>query len=120
MKLTPFGHEIRVIRMSLDLSLKEMAESIGVTSSYLSAIEFGERRLTDQHVNAILDFLGDRISSEAKEKLLKLAGESKTIVNTEHLDTSARGLVAAFARRLSEEGGIAPKELANWIYKKKD
>ena len=41
--MTPFGQKIRQIRRTKNVSLKEMAEGVGVSSAYLSALEHGKR-----------------------------------------------------------------------------
>ena len=41
--MTPFGARLRQIRAERGLTLKEMAQGIGVSSAYLSALEHGRR-----------------------------------------------------------------------------
>ena len=41
--LTPFGERVRELRRERGLQLKHMANSLGVSSAYLSALERGER-----------------------------------------------------------------------------
>jgi len=41
--MTPLGHKIRSIRAEKNISLKEMAEALNVSSAYLSALEHGKR-----------------------------------------------------------------------------
>jgi transcriptional regulator with XRE-family HTH domain len=45
--LTPFGKKVRKLRIDVGVTLKSMADAMGVTSSYLSAIETGKRAVTD-------------------------------------------------------------------------
>lgn len=42
--LTAFGKEVRKIRLDRGELLKTMADSLGVKSSYLSAIEHGKKQ----------------------------------------------------------------------------
>ncbi|NJM49720.1 MAG: helix-turn-helix transcriptional regulator [Sphingomonadales bacterium] len=42
--MTPFGKELRRIRLDLEILAGEMAKSLGVSSSYLSQIEFGKNQ----------------------------------------------------------------------------
>ena len=41
--MTPFGARLRALRAARGQSLKEMAEALGVSAAYLSALEHGKR-----------------------------------------------------------------------------
>ena len=41
--MTPFGERLRALREERGLQLKDMAVALGVTSTYLSALEHGKR-----------------------------------------------------------------------------
>jgi len=41
--MTPFGQRIRELRAKKQVTMKEMAKAIGVSSAYLSALEHGNR-----------------------------------------------------------------------------
>jgi transcriptional regulator with XRE-family HTH domain len=41
--MTPFGDRMRKLRQERGVTLKDMAEAIGVSSAYLSALEHGKR-----------------------------------------------------------------------------
>jgi len=43
--LTEFGRHLRKLRIDCDEYLKDMADKLGVTSSYLSAVETGKRNI---------------------------------------------------------------------------
>ncbi|WP_321821488.1 MULTISPECIES: helix-turn-helix transcriptional regulator [unclassified Burkholderia] len=117
MKLTPFGETVRHLRMRYDASLKSMAEAMQISSSYLSGIEYGERRLLQKHVDSALAFFRGRATDEELANLRDAAARSKDVMALEALTPDARGLVAAFARRL-QEGGVPTPEIHEWIAKK--
>lgn len=118
MKLTPFGEAVRVLRLRLGLSMKSMADFMGISSSHLSGIEYGEKRLSQKHVDSAIAYFRGK-ASEAELSALREAGErSKDVVLTSHLTPDAKGLVAAFARRL-QEGAEPPAEVQAWITQKK-
>lgn len=117
MKLTPFGEAARVLRMHLDLSMKSMAEAMQISSSYLSSIEYGEKRLAQKHIDSAIAFFKDKATPEAIVNLRSAAEQSKDLVSTANLAPDARGLVAAFARRL-QEGDAPTPEILNWIAKR--
>lgn len=114
MKLTPFGETVRLLRMRYDVSMKAMAEAMGIGSSYLSGIEYGEKTLADKYVDAALQFFRG-VASDAELKGLRQAAErSKEVVNVAVLEPDARSLVAAFARRL-QAGAKPTKEINDWV-----
>ncbi|WXL27733.1 hypothetical protein WG219_09900 [Ectopseudomonas mendocina] len=104
--------------MKFDLSLKAMAEAMSISSAHLSGIEYGEKRLSDKHVESAIDFFRPMVSEDQLMDLQIAAEQSKDIVNTAELDADARGLVAAFARRL-QEGAAPSDEIREWINARK-
>ena len=106
MKLTPFGNTVRMLRMRYDASLKDMAEALGIRSSYLSGMEYGNRRLTDKHIECALAFFLGKATAEELAQLRVAAERSKDLLALDSLCPDARGFVVAFARRLQE--GAAP------------
>lgn len=118
MKLTEFGEAVRILRMQHGLSLKQMAESMGISSSYLSSIEFGEKRLSQKLSSSAISFLTAFVTSDEIEKVRISAERSRTVLNTESLNPDSRSLVAAFARRL-QEGGAPTPEILEWLEKHK-
>lgn len=114
MKLTPFGEAARILRMKCDLPLKAMAEAMEISSAHLSSIEYGEKRLADKHINAALKFFSDKVDQDQLRELRNAAERSKDVINTSDLAPDARGLVAAFARRL-QQGAAPTPEIVRWL-----
>ncbi len=114
MKLTPFGEAVRLARMRCDLTLKSMADAMGISSAYLSGIEYGEKRLAEKHIQTALDYLSDKINKEQLLTIRDAAEQSKKIINTSDLAPDARGLVAAFARKL-QQGSTPTPEILKWL-----
>ena len=52
------GQNIRDIRIALDLSTSQVAETIGLSRSYYAQLETGKRKLSADHVRRIADALG--------------------------------------------------------------
>ena len=48
--MTPFGDRMRKLRAERGVTLKDMAEAIGVSSAYLSALEHGKRGRPGWHL----------------------------------------------------------------------
>ncbi|WP_033463838.1 helix-turn-helix domain-containing protein [Bordetella bronchiseptica] len=114
MKLTPFGEAVRVMRVRHGLSLKAMAEAMGISSAYLSSMEFGEKRLAQKHIDSAIVFLGQYCDQEQIRQVRDAAEQSKQIIDTEGMSPEARGHVAAFARRL-QEGATPTPAILSWI-----
>lgn len=114
MKLTPFGLCVRKIRLELGLTLKEMATAVSVSSAYLSSVELGEKTLNNKLLEDVIQFLEKKISAEQLEEVKVAGAHSMKIVPVSNLGVDDRGLVAAFARRLSDGQGVPP-DVLKWL-----
>ncbi len=117
MKLTPFGETVRTLRMRYDVSMKSMAQALGISSSYLSGIEYGEKTLADKYADAAVDFFAGTASQDELQHLKHAAAKSKDVVSVSQLEPDARRLVAAFARRL-QSGSQPSTEMSDWLESK--
>ncbi len=114
MRLTEFGKAVRTLRMNYDISLKEMATAMHMGSSYLSALEYGERKLSDSHVEAAVQFFSTRAKAEELGQLRAAAASSSEVVSTTGVAPSERNWVAAFARKL-KDGQQPPDNVLSWL-----
>lgn len=101
-KITSFGEQLRNLRETKSLTLKKVAEQIGIDTSLLAKIERNERQPTKQIIKQVAhffncnqqdlldNFLSDQIAykileEEANIEILKVAEEKvkylKTIKN---------------------------------------
>lgn len=116
MKLTPYGLVARTLRLELGLTLKAMADAIGVTSAYLSSIELGERDITQKIKQDALEFFKARVNAEKLQQVSRAIDQTAKAVPIENLAGDDKVLVAAFARRLTEGEGV-PNEVLKWLQK---
>ena len=99
--MTPFGSKVREFRAKRGLSLKKMAEDLGVTSAYFSALEHGHRGRPGtgliQQISGYFD-----LSWEEAEDLERLAALShpRAVVNTSGLSPSATELANVLAENI--------------------
>jgi transcriptional regulator with XRE-family HTH domain len=104
--MTPFGREIRKIRIDADLTLGEMAVALGKKPSYLSAVELGDKPLSEDLTTAIIGFLKGlpyfKQHRLDERSLMRLADRTRKTVNVQALPERSRENIAAFARRLPE------------------
>lgn len=101
MKLTPFGLCVRKLRLEANCRLKDMAEALGCSSAYLSAIEVGKRPVTEEISSKAIQFFEER-GIHAKTQIIESADRSRHTLDMDSLLGDERGVLAAFARRMPE------------------
>ncbi len=98
--MTPFGEKLRALRAERGVTLKQMAEGLGVSSAYLSAVEHGHRsRPNRRFVHRVCQYLN--IIWDDAEELQALADLSHPRVTVDTAGLSPRA--TELANRLSEE-----------------
>ena len=105
--MTPFGRRIRALREARGMSLAQMAEGLGVSPAYLSALEHGKRgRPTFTLIQGTIHLLG--VIWDEADELVRLADLShpRVVIDTAGLDPEA----TLFANRLAREIGLLEDE----------
>jgi Zn-dependent peptidase ImmA (M78 family)/plasmid maintenance system antidote protein VapI len=98
--LTPFGIEIRKLRLDKGLKLIDVAEALDVSSAFLSAIETGRKPIPPAFIANLTRTLN---LSDAEASVLQRAADRTTKeLRVENLNGNQRELIAAFARRFDE------------------
>lgn len=100
--MTPFGERMRKLRAERGITLKDMAEALGVSSAYLSALEHGKRGRPGWHlIQRILAFFN--IIWDEADEVVRLARIShpRITIDTSGLNPKATEL----ANRLADEIG---------------
>ncbi len=101
--MTPFGTKVRELRAARKLSLKKMAEDLGVTSAYFSALEHGHRgRPGSGLIQQICGYF--ELSWDEAEDLERLAGLShpRVVVDTSGLGPTATELANLLADSIDD------------------
>jgi HTH-type transcriptional regulator, competence development regulator len=96
--LTQLGKVLRKQRIDADERIADLAEALGVTSSFVSAIELGKRSPTEQFLSGVVKHYA--LSREDEVELRQAAVKSTGSVRIDldnHNDLS-RELAVAFAR----------------------
>lgn len=92
--MTPFGEHLRSLRKQHGYTLEQLAEAIGVSTSYLSGLERGKRGkpswVTLQRLVATFNIIWDDA-----ENLYRLAGLSRPLVKIDTTQLSAKHTYAA-------------------------
>lgn len=111
--MTPFGVRMRKLRAERQVTLKEMAGEIGVSSAYLSALEHGKRGRPGWHLLQRIISYFNIIWDEA-EDVVRLARIShpRVVIDTSGLEPQATEL----ANRLADDiSGLDQRELAEML-----
>jgi transcriptional regulator with XRE-family HTH domain len=88
--MTPFGEHLRKLRQERGVTLKEMANAIGISPAYLSALEHGKRGQPSwpmqQRIVGFLNIIWD--DAEELQRLAQLS-DPKVSINTSDLSSQA-------------------------------
>ena len=96
--LTQLGKVLRKQRIDADERIADLAEALGVTSSFISAIELGKRSPSEQFLSGVVKHyaLSREDEAELRQAAVKSTGSVRIDLD-DHNDLS-RELAVAFAR----------------------
>jgi transcriptional regulator with XRE-family HTH domain len=101
--VTPLGEKLRALRRDKGVSQKEMAEAIGVSPAYLSALEHGRRGVpTWPLLQKIIGYFN--VIWDDADEVLRLAQQShpRIVIDTAGLSPAATALANQLAARIGE------------------
>lgn len=107
--LTPFGIAIRKQRLDKGIRLLDLAERVGFTPSFVSAIETGKKPIPENYVAAVARAMS--LDEKETRELLAAADQTRAVVRVDRLGGEQREWVAAFARTLETKLDEMPPEL---------
>ncbi len=113
--VSDFGKELRKIRIDSGEVLKDMADRLKVTSSYLSAIENGKRTVPEDYVQKIASLYG--LSQERQDDLKRAYDNSLKAVSLklDGVKFTKRELALKFARSFESMSDTKAEELLGYI-----
>lgn len=98
---THFGKEMKKLRIDVGMTLIDMANAIGVSAAFLSAIETGRKRIPDGILDTLVDkFPQVRVQRQKFEALINQT-RSEVRVPLENASYEDALLATALARRFS-------------------
>lgn len=118
--MTPFGDRMRKLRAERGITLKEMADGIGVSSAYLSALEHGKRGRPGWHlIQRILTFFN--IIWDDAEEVVRLARIShpRITIDTSGLSPRATELANRLADDIGKLDAMALDDLLSILDRKR-
>lgn len=97
--LTEYGKVLRKIRIDRNMLLKEMADSLEVTASYLSAVEHGKREIPLNWTSKISELY--HLSMDERNLLEQAADQSRMSITLklDGVNAKTNTLVNVFARK---------------------
>lgn len=103
---TPLGKLLRKLRIEKDEYLRDMAGRLNITSSYLSAIENGKRRMPMDYIEKIREIYG--LGQEELAQLREAASyeQQKAEIKLQSVSEERKYAALSFARnfdKLSDE-----------------
>lgn len=107
--MTPFGKRIRELRREKGVTQKQMADSLGVSAAYLSALEHGRRGVPNWGlVQKIIGYFN--VIWDEAEDLQKLAESShpRVVVDTAGLSVGATHLANLLAANIAQ---LSPEQI---------
>lgn len=100
--MTPLGQKLRAMRAERGITLKDMADAIGVSAAYLSALEHGHRGAPAWYLVQRMITFFNVIWDEAEEiERLAQISHPRIVVDTAGLGPEATELANKFARQIS-------------------
>ena len=110
-EITPFGKFIRKFRIDRNLILKNMADSLGVSSAFLSSVENGKRNIPKDWENKISDIYN--LNEEEKTELINSIAITNNSINIDlnNVNNEKIQFVISLARRLTDLSEEDLKEL---------
>ena len=110
--MTPFGTKVRELRKAKKITLKTMAEDLGVSSAYFSALEHGHRGQPGsgliQQICGYFDLIWD--DAEDLRRLARLS-HPRIVVDTSGLSPRATELANTLAATIKD----LDDETIDWV-----
>lgn len=101
--LSPFGKEVRKLRIDQSMLLRELADHLNVSVSWLSAIETGRKNIPENMVQQIVDCF--QLEPDVAETMREAANQSRNDYKL-RLESGAtpekRNLASVFTRRFDD------------------
>jgi transcriptional regulator with XRE-family HTH domain len=110
--VTPFGDKMRKLRAERGLTLRDMAQAIGVSPAYLSALEHGKRGRPSWHLVQRIIAYFNVIWDEAEEVVaLARLSHPKIAIDTGGLSPRATELANRLAAAIAKLDSQALEDL---------
>ncbi|WP_370578607.1 helix-turn-helix domain-containing protein [Snodgrassella alvi] len=119
MAITEFGKAIRKARIDINATMVSMADDLGVSVAFLSSLENGRKKISDDWVKKIDNFF---LKNNKEIKNLKALAEiSNKVVPIDNLSFEQQMLISHFAKtRLTSKDLKKFADIINSLNKEND
>lgn len=116
--VTPFGRELRIIRLDCGELLKDMAQKLGITPAYLSSVENGKKAPTDELMQRLLEHY--QLSDDARVSLLDAKARTlqEITLKISDVESEAEQLGLLFARKFDQLSDTQIRSITSILQKK--
>lgn len=99
--VTEFGKYIRKRRIDKVVTLREMADAMGLSPSYLSSVETGKRNITDTFLNEVVNYLKLKVEEVTYLHNLAAISQKEISISIERANDKQKNSAVFFARKLN-------------------
>lgn len=100
--LTPFGKAVRKYRVDQGETQLEVAQAIGVSVAFLSALETGKKNVPDEVLTKIASHFNLTVTDTENLRRDAWISRKEVTINMQNINNRDRELVAGFARKFKE------------------
>ena len=118
--LTEFGKEMRKLRIDRGEVLKNMSDKLGITSSYLSAIECGKRTVPSDLIPRLTEIYGLDDEHVAQLEAARDSSLKELRINFEDASDGQRDVALMFARTFKNLTREEIDEMMSFLSKTKE
>ena len=118
--LTEFGKALRRIRLDSNELLKDMADKLGVSSAYLSAVENGKKKATLSMLKQIIEIYNLTTNEEEQLRDAFQRSQDEIRVDTSGMARDRQDLAMVFARKISTIDDESIEEILNILNRRKE
>lgn len=115
--ITSFGKTLRKIRIDRGEILYDMARKLGITSSYLSAIECGKRNIPEDFIDKLQEYYEFTDEELLELNITKDEAIKELSINMENINLKKRTLALEFVRSFNEIADEDAEELIKKLRK---
>jgi transcriptional regulator with XRE-family HTH domain len=115
MMITTLGKELKKLRIDLGLTLMGMAKAMEMSSSFLSAIETGRKRVPDNFLNTLTSSFGGVQVDRNKFEVLINQARKEVRMSIDNSNYEDAALATALARRFGDLSAEQKRRLSNIV-----
>lgn len=106
-----FPEFLKKVRKEMDISYREMASILGISHSYLAALEYGERKINIDLANLIVETF--KLDLEMKEQLYKICEHDNPYIDKEKRISNNRLKLPLFFSNYMKRNKISCRKMAD-------